>query len=355
MKQLPKPRAQMAAIVAQMHYMGDDSLTQKEIGQRLGLNKATVSRLLEYAHTNHLIRVAFDLPRIKELEMALCQKFGLSDAVVVYAVEPVKSKKKNRWAFRKRLAESAARYLESTQSPLTDHQHITISCGATMRELVTALTPRKFKHMRISQLTIESETNCLIDDSPFTLVGLLHGKWGVNCAMEWNKGMTQKKITETVFAVQPLPGTMLKSSNRYAAPYASLRAKVFQLARRADVALVGISACTPSGESGTFVEIMKKHKTNVSWLKKNGVIGELCNRPYDINGTDMFSRIPGLRSYLDGIELAELRRLVDSKKKVIAVAGGKRKANAIRVALQNKYANILITDVETAELICRDR
>src|SRR5262245_65309246 len=59
--------------------------SQKDIARALGVSAATVSRLLQRAMDEGLVRVELDLPRREQLEAGLVEQFGLRDAVVVAA------------------------------------------------------------------------------------------------------------------------------------------------------------------------------------------------------------------------------------------------------------------------------
>jgi DNA-binding transcriptional regulator LsrR (DeoR family) len=74
---------QLSIRVAWLYYL--ENLTQAEIGERLGLTRARVNRMLAEARESGLVRISLNssLAECVALEQALRQKCNLRDAVVV--------------------------------------------------------------------------------------------------------------------------------------------------------------------------------------------------------------------------------------------------------------------------------
>lgn len=325
----PEQMRILAAEIAQRVYLLHEP--QSKVGQDLNLHKSTVSRLLSLAKEEGLFTVHMHLPRVDDLETRLNRHYKI-DAVVVPVVPSTGGNGKE--TFTRVLAESAARFLEGPGSPLKSGQTVGISCGATIRDLVFSLTSPRFTRMNLIQLTVETEIEGQIDQSPFTLVSVLRAKWN-------------DKETKA-FAVQPLPGTLFLDANQPTKEYAPFRSRIIETAESLDVTIVGIGSAT----GGSFGQILKKPDIDESLVRRLRIVGEIVNHPYDHNGRDLFNDIKNLNRYVDGIEIDLLRRLVSSGKKVVAVAGGPSKVDAIRVALETRLVNILITDIVTAEALC---
>jgi len=141
--------------------------------------------------------------------------------------------------------------------------------------------------------------------------------------------------------------------------------KLEKMAKQLDVAIVGIGSCEEGTGSGTYLRIMKQAGLTYRDLQSARVIGEICNRPYDTQGADrteqvlelLYGRKQGqqhLHRVVTGVGLDVLQGLVEHRKKVVAVAGGEGKKRAIRVALQQGFVNILVTDTKTAEELCEN-
>lgn len=336
-----------AARVAQMHFHPEHPMNQAEIGKELGMDKSAVSRLIKYAREARIVDFVMNLPREERLELELLRKFGLTHAAVIPLEQPRNSD--DFWHFSRELGRAAARYLENNSDLLKNNLKIGISCGTTMRNLIMALTPRKYKCMQISQLCIEGEWNIGIAVSPFALVSMLLGVW--------DDGSRRDDERCAAYAIQPLPGTLCEQREEgdgetvWTKTYAEYWSEICNKARDLDLVLVGISACNKNG-GGTFFQIAEKHGIAKDVFLKNGVVGEICNRVYDRDGEDLSGNIRGLQAVLDGIELDVLKNLVGASKPVIAVAGGEDKAEAIHAALKQKCVNCLVTDSATAKKIC---
>ncbi len=203
-KKLPKDRRLLAALVAQMRFASDAPPTLEAIGAKLKINKATASRLLREARENNIIKVIIQLPREQQLEVQLQDRYRLIDA----AVFPIITSKRDRDSscFRRQLADSAARHIEGESGLIKPGCRVGISCGATIRDIILALSPNRWSGNQITKLTVETEVDQLIDQSPFCLVGMLAAKW-----LAGETGAQGEDAT--VFAVQPLPETLRKDSD----------------------------------------------------------------------------------------------------------------------------------------------
>jgi DNA-binding transcriptional regulator LsrR (DeoR family) len=110
--------------------------------------------------------------------------------------------------------------------------------------------------------------------------------------------------------------------------------------RRLTVALVGVGALQPSvmlansGNAFTDAELRD--------LARRGAVGDIGLRFFDGQGRSVHGP---LDERVISITLEELK----STPRVIGVAGGKRKIEAIRACLVGKLVNALVTDKFTAE------
>jgi DNA-binding transcriptional regulator LsrR (DeoR family) len=158
--------------------------------------------------------------------------------------------------------------------------------------------------------------------------------------------------TSSAYAIQPLPDSLRGADSKWEEKYKTHWNVITGKARELDVAIVGIGSPEVGKGGGTFAQILKTHGVDPKKLKDKGMAGEICNRPFDSDGRDLMEVDDIILSFLDGVELGVLKELVDKKRKVIAVAGGANKTDAIRVALRKGLVNYLITDVHTGEELC---
>jgi DNA-binding transcriptional regulator LsrR (DeoR family) len=133
----------------------------------------------------------------------------------------------------------------------------------------------------------------------------------------------------------PAPGVAgsLDSSKAYAADPFVVRALAKGAA--ANLAFMGIGAPRPDS-------ILCREGTIVSWpelsvLEKQGAVGDINLRYFDRLGQRVAS---DLDERVIGLTLDEIRQI----ERVVGVAGGAAKFEAIRAALQGKLVNVLVTD-----------
>jgi DNA-binding transcriptional regulator LsrR (DeoR family) len=82
----------------------------------------------------------------------------------------------------------------------------------------------------------------------------------------------------------------------------------------------------------------------LSQLRKQGAAGDLCLQFFDCEGAPVHTE---LSERVIGMSLQQIKKA----KRVVALAGGKRKVEAIRGALRGQWIDVLITDSWTAKAI----
>jgi DNA-binding transcriptional regulator LsrR (DeoR family) len=112
-----------------------------------------------------------------------------------------------------------------------------------------------------------------------------------------------------------------------------------ELGRHVTLALIGVGAVEPSNmlaNSGNVFTSEELHD-----VAAKGAVGDVCLRFFDREGEPVRTE---LDSRVIGISLNDLKKVP----RVIGVAGGARKIEALRGALLGRYMNELITDRFTA-------
>jgi DNA-binding transcriptional regulator LsrR (DeoR family) len=84
----------------------------------------------------------------------------------------------------------------------------------------------------------------------------------------------------------------------------------------------------------------------IAHLRSHGAVGNICARHYDATGEPVAHDVD---RRVVGIDLRSLHQIA----RVIGVAGGRVKAQAIRGALRGGHINVLITDEPAADEILR--
>lgn len=114
------------------------------------------------------------------------------------------------------------------------------------------------------------------------------------------------------------------------------------LARRADIALVGIGA--PDPEVYSLLRAGYLDQQVLAQMRAQGVVGDACARHYDAQGNVFDIE---LDQRIVGVELEALHDI----EQVAGVAGGEAKAEAILGTLRGGHIDVLVTDDVTAKKV----
>lgn len=304
---LPADDALMAR-VAWLYY--NDGRTQSEIGDRLNLSRIKVSRMLDQGREAGLIQIRVNSLHhgCLEAEAALRRRFGLADCRVVPATD--------HGALNARLGDAAAQFMMQALRP---GQMLAVGWGHTVGQAIGKLGHFARQH-DIGLVTLTGGVQSYID--------------GVRSA-NWGSG------------VYIVPSPLVVGSPDLAAALAAERsiATLLDMARRADVKLVGIGGVTAAS---TVVAQGVVTSAEIEPLRRMGAVGDILCRFYDAGGApvdlDLHSRVVGL-------DLATLK----GSGQVVAVAGGAEKAAPILGALSGGLLDVLITDETTAGLLLQER
>jgi DNA-binding transcriptional regulator LsrR (DeoR family) len=314
-----RAEAGLMAQVARLYHEG--RLTQRQIAARLRCSQGTVCRLLKRAERRGIVRVTVSPPHgtFVDLEELLERKFGLAQAVIARAGWdddlPVQAA----------LGAAAAHFLETT---LKARDVIGVGSGsATLRAMVEQMHPLwKLYGCRVVQLV---------------------GGLGDPAAKEHGPQLVSQLATLTRGQAHFLAAPGLLESPEAVAALAQdpqIR-ETLALFDRLTVALVGIGAVEPSGGTagGGHPRFSAAERQA---LEAQGAVGEVCLRFYDARGQEVQDG-PGGRVF--GLEAARLRRVP----RVVGIAGGKRKRQALLGAVRGRWVNALITDQFSAEALAR--
>ena len=304
----------MMVRVAQLYH--EDKLKQAEISRRLHVSQATVSRLLRRAEEEGVVRVAIVAPRgtYPQIETSLRQRYNINEAIVAECFEdreePILSA----------IGAAAAHYFEST---LSEGDVIGISSwSASLLRMVDAIHPMKRPRAERVVQTLGGIGNPSVQSHATQLTTRLALLTGAEAQLLPAQGVVSSSAARLVML-----------GDVY------VRAAMDQF-RRMTIALVGIGALQPSvmlansGNAFTDGELQD--------LARRGAVGDICLRFFDRNGGPVQGP---LDDRVIGVSLEELKRTP----RVIGVAGGERKAEAIRACLSGGLVNVLITDKFTAE------
>jgi deoxyribonucleoside regulator len=297
---------------AKLYYQLDYS--QQEIAKKLEVSRPTVSRLLKQAKDLGIvdIRINNPLETGEILTEQLKVKFNLKDALVVSVPEYENEVVKHF------LGEAAANYLFQI---VEEFDVIATSWGTTMYEVA-----KKLKHKNCNETTIVQLNGGVSHSETKTYASEIIHLFG--------------EAFNTQTFLLPLPAIVDHIVVKQAIEADRHINKILEKGRNANIAVFSVGI--PAVDS---VLLQAEYFTRDDrQLIQSKAVGEICSRFFDRNGSIC---IESLNNRTIGIELSDLAK----KQKSILVAGGPKKLDAIYGALKGKYANILITDDQTAELL----
>jgi DNA-binding transcriptional regulator LsrR (DeoR family) len=301
--------------VSKMYY--EQELTQQKIADRLYLSRPKVSRLLKQARDEGIVQInVLSSPDIyTDLEEKLETKFELLEVVVLEAPEPYLQEIVTR-----ELGIAAAGYFERT---VRDGDTIGVSWGSTLSIMIHALRPTEAHDLHIVQV-----------------IGGLGPPQAESHATSLCTRMAQTLDSQVTLVAAP--GIVDSEEARSVLMSDSHVEAAFQQFGSIDVAFVGIGAPTPTSvvmQDGSIIS-----PGELDELVQAGAVGDIALRFFDIDGNPVSTSI---EERVIGITREELRSLA----RVVGVAGGPEKHEAIRGALLGGLVNVLVTDHLTAEFL----
>lgn len=302
----------MAKIARMYHTQG---LRQTEICERLSIHQSTVSRVLKRAEQEGIVRVTVSVPAgtHTDVEDALQTRYRLDEAIVVDCLD-------DEDQIAHDLGAAAAFYLETT---LKSDDVIGISSwSAALLAMVNAMHPsQRWKMTRVVQI--------------------LGGVGNPNA--EVHATQVTRRLADLVGGAAillPAPGIVGSADARKVLMKDRFVREATEVFSSITLALVGIGATEPSRALASSGNVFSPQE--LARLSARGAVGDICLRFFDQSGNPVITE---LNDRVISIELDQLRRT----KRVVGVAGGRRKMLAIHGALVGKMINVLITDLSTAE------
>jgi len=303
----------LIARVARMYY--GESLTQSAIARQLSLSQASVSRLLKRAHDEQIVHISIDVPRgtFPDLEDRLRERYGLDEAIVADCdedrEEPILSS----------IGEAAAHFLEST---LKDGDVIGISSWSqTLLRMVDNIHPMK----RVAASKVVQ-----------TLGGM--GNPGVEIHAT-QLTMRLARLTQAEPILLSAPGVAASTAGRLVLVGDPFVRSALDEFRNITLALLGIGAVQPSEVLARSGNVFTHEE--LEGLARRGAVGDISLRFFDAQGRAV---VAPLDERVIGMTLDEIKAIP----RVVGLAGGSRKVDAIRGVLLGHYVDVLITDRFTA-------
>lgn len=253
------------------------------------------------------------------MEEILVRKFGLRDAIVADSLED------NEKLIQRDLGAAAVYYLESAIRP---NEIIGISSwSSTLLFMVDALHPLQRK--------------------PGVKVIQILG-WVGNPSLEAQATRLTSRMAQLVngdAVFLPVSGVLATEAARDILMADEVTQQSIRLFDHVAPALVGIGALDPSPLLAQSGNIFSPEDWDL--LRKEKAVGDILLRFFDQNGKLVET---GLEKRVISMSLEQLSKV----SRVVGVAGGSRKYDAILGALRGHWINILITDQFTANRLAKE-
>lgn len=301
------------AEVAKLYYV--DDLTQSEVADLMGTTRSNVSRMLQAARDQGIIRFVISHPmaRQRPLEQALIETFGLCDALVLAADSAAENP-------QERTGELAARWLVEN---IKDGQAIALSWGRTLQAMVEHVEVGRAYDVDVLQLGGDLQLDPRLSGHELIrdLAARLGGRYSyLHAPALLDSGATAADLRDSV--------TISAQLGR---------------ARAADLALVGIGGWG-HGFSEQIVRSAHLSADERARMEALQPAGDVCGRFFDVDGRALDSP---LRDRVLALDLDELRRIP----MVVGMAAGREKGRGVLGALRGDLVDVLICDQAVAALV----
>jgi DNA-binding transcriptional regulator LsrR (DeoR family) len=297
--------------IAWLYYI--EELTQQQIADRLHLPRVKVTRLLKEARDEGIVEFHIAKPTAHlKLERNLRQHFDLKDAWIIPT--PLQ-----RERLRPALGEAAAEYLKPRFQP---GLVVGLGMGRTLAEIPGSIEPH-------------AQSECVF-------VEMVGGAGGSELGFDtynvsWRLAERCGGVAEHVFT----PVVVDSAQAREALLQDPQITATLERAARCDVALVGIGG---TGEDMLLFHLGHCDDDTVRDLRARGAVGDILGHFFDRDGRPVACEVD---QRIIALSLDQLRAMPT----VVAVAGGSEKTEAVLGALRGAYANVLVTDAETAQTV----
>ncbi|WGS18700.1 MULTISPECIES: sugar-binding domain-containing protein [unclassified Bradyrhizobium] len=300
------------------HHYYRSHLTMAEIGNRLGISRHRVGRLLKAAVATGVVNIEIRVPSGENVELrkALETAFKLKAALIVDVPPDISPDQMKQVTCR-----SAVSFLRDR---LSVHRTIGVGWGSTTFELINALEPLDLSNTKVVQITGGNK----------------------RLSMQFDCHEVTRRLAQKLH-VQPIllhaPGIVDNSRTRELLMRDSNIRDTFRYFGELDLAIVGIGAIRPAIQS-MLIASGYISATELKSLKRAGAVGDVFSYFIDDDGevvrTELYDR-------LITIGLADVRRIPTT----LGVATGAAKARALAAAMRGGFINTLIADSSLARAV----
>lgn len=300
--------------VATLYYLHDKS--QAEIAAVTGLSRSNISRVLTAAREQGVVEIRVNdvFDRVSDLESKLIEKFGLTDARVAPGADH---------------GDPLSRVGELGAEWLLDHVpaqgSVALSWGTGVQAVVAAV-PATGPHPLVEVVPLVGGLSVVDSASDGNiLVRALALKIGAEHRRLHAPAIVESKAARDAFLGEPAI------------------ADVLDVARHADVALVGVGS-VGHAKSLALIDSMRLSRDELRRFQESGAVGDCCTRYFDRTGREIGAPT---EDHVIGVDLDTLREVP----LVTGVAVGADKVAGVHGALAGRLLDVLVTDSSLARAL----
>lgn len=304
--------------IAKMYY--EEGLTQTAISKRLGISRPKISRLMQEALDQGIVRIEIaSIPGdYADLMQELESKYDLVEAIVVEVAGPLTYETASHF-----LGIAAA---ELFQRIVKDGDVIGLTWGSALASMV-------------AHLEQERKPNCMV-------VQMVGGLGSPNT----NTHATDLVIRTAMalgarMSLMPAPGVVDSIDSAELLIADRHISQALDFVKKTDVAFVGIGATKHNPFLMRNEEIITYEEMGV--LRSQGAVGDISLHFFNPDGLEIDSEF---HRRVIGVSYEVLKGIP----RVVGIAGGPDKYKAILGAIQGGLVNTLITDTETAQKLIEE-
>ena len=301
--------------IAWLYYV--EGLTQDEVATKVGLNRSRVLRILSAARLDGTvqIRVTTRLSHCVELERALEERWGLTQAVVV-------PRPQDENQLRNIIGAEVGAYISQA---IAANMTIGLGWGKTLSAAVPAIVPRHPDGIRVMSLL--GGLTRVTEQNPSEFAWRVAARLGAECYM----------MAGPVFAPDHVTRDALAGHTGMS--------DIFLRARSLDMAIVSVGDLTPHS---VFREYGLLSSDELASLERAGAIGDVLCHFIDAEGQVVDHPVNKRVLAVNPLDLRGTRNIV-------LASGGWHKLGVIRAGLKLLQPTVLIVDELVAERLAQQK
>ena len=291
-----------------------ESMTQEEVAERLGVSRATVVKILQDARDRGIVMIAVSPQHLETVQLAraLRDLYGLEHCVIV----PDDGGRRPDY---QRIGNAGALVLTEILAP---DDVLGVAWGRTVLALSAALPEARLPGVSVVQVAGSAIGTAAF--SPELCTSNIAYRIGARCINLHAPGIVSRPEIKTLFMKEPE------------------LVRQFEIIRSCSKILFGVGGLA---SAGTVLSVGYMTPQTIKPYLDRGAVGVLAGRFLDRKGKPVLG---ALDEQMIGLTLKELAKIPNR----ICVAGGLDKVEAIEGTLMGGYATLLVTDEVTAQALC---